>query len=138
VKISDNTVYLEAERLNFVYYLLANYDLKKLSFGTGQPLIKASEIRDLNLNMPIEVKEQNKVGSFFEQIDEIIQLQQSKVKKVKDIKSAYLSEMFPKEGEKYPKKRFEGFTNPWKEFSLEQVAKIRTGYPFNSNEFTND
>lgn len=57
--------------------------------------------------------EQNKIGTFFKKIDEMIQVQQSKVNKVKDIKSAYLSEMFPKEGEKYPKKRFEGFTEPW-------------------------
>ncbi len=127
VKISDNTVYLEAERLNFVYYLLASYDLKKLSFGTGQPLIKASEIRDLNLNMPTGVKEQNKVGSFFEQIDELIQLQQSKINKVKNIKSAYLSEMFPKEGEKYPKRRFEGFTEPWEEYKLKDMGRSLTG-----------
>lgn len=103
----------------------------------GQGNLSGEIIRLLNIIHP-SFEEQQKIGSFFEKIDKMIQLQQSKVNKVKDIKSAYLWEMFPKEGEKYPKKRFEGFTNPWKEFSLEQVAKIRTGYPFNSNEFTND
>src|SRR5699024_9252437 len=35
---------------------------------------------------------------------------------------AYLSEMFPDEGEKYPKKRFEGFTEPWKKRKLDSIA----------------
>src|SRR5699024_8458806 len=65
----------------------------------------------------------------------MIQLQQSKVNKVKDIKSAYLSEMFPKEGEKYPKKRFEGFTEPWIEYSLERLGDIVGGNSWKSNEY---
>ena len=79
--------------------------------------------------------EQNKIGSFLKNIDELIQLQQSKVNKVKDIKSAYLSEMFPKEGEKYPKKRFEGFTEPWIEYSLERLGDIVGGNSWKSNEY---
>lgn len=104
---------------------------------SSQPALSMLNIRKFTLKIP-GYKEQVKIGSHLKKLDELIQLQQSKVNKIKDLKSAYLSEMFPKEGEKYPKKRFEGFTESWKEFSLEQVAKIRTGYPFNSNEFTKD
>ncbi|CAD2079762.1 hypothetical protein GCM10007358_16580 [Phocicoccus schoeneichii] len=71
--------------------------------------------------------EQNKISSYLEKIDKMIQLQQSKVNKVKDLKSAYLSEMFPKEGEKYPKKRFEGFTEPWEEYKLKDMGRSLTG-----------
>lgn len=71
--------------------------------------------------------EQNKISSFLEKIDEMIQLQQSKVNKAQDLKSAYLSEMFPKEGEKYPKKRFEGFTEPWEEYKLKDMGRSLTG-----------
>src|SRR5699024_10562032 len=78
----------------------------------GQGNLSGEIIRSLNIIHP-SFEEQQKIGSFFEQIDKMIQLQQSKVNKVKDIKSAYLSEMFPKEGEKYPKKRIGGFTEPW-------------------------
>ncbi len=56
----------------------------------------------------------------------MIQLQQSKVNKVKDLKSAYLSEMFPKEGEKYPKKRFEGFTKAWEFKNLKTLTTTFT------------
>lgn len=78
----------------------------------GQGNLSGEIIRSLNIIHP-SFEEQQKIGIFFEKIDKMIQLQQSKVNKVKDIKSAYLSEMFPKKGEKYPKKRFEGFVEPW-------------------------
>ncbi|MDN6195073.1 MAG: restriction endonuclease subunit S, partial [Atopostipes suicloacalis] len=42
------------------------------------------------------------------------------------IKSAYLSEMFPKEGEKYPKMRFEGFTEQWEEKKLNEISNYHT------------
>src|SRR5699024_8787606 len=85
-----------------------------------------NKLNIINIVYP-ELNEQKKIGTFFKKIDEMIQLQQSKVNKVKDIKSAYLSEMFPKEGEKYPKKRFEGFTDPWNQYDLGEVAQIKTG-----------
>lgn len=85
-----------------------------------------SNILNTEIILPI-LEEQNKIGSFFRKIDKMIQLQQSIVNKVKDIKFAYLSEMFPKEGEKYPKKRFEGFTDPWNQYDLGEIAQIKTG-----------
>lgn len=107
--------------------------------GAGSTFIEVSgkQLEKMMLLVP-DLVEQQKISSFFKKIDAMIQLQQFKVNKVKDIKSAYLSEMFPKKGEKYPKKRFEGFAKPWKEYNLGQIANIRTGYPFNSNEFSRD
>ena len=78
VKISDNTVFLQGNNLDFMYYALFNYDLKKLSFGTGQPLVKASELKKLSLILPSSEKEKKYVGRFFEQIDNLITLHQRK------------------------------------------------------------
>lgn len=79
-------------------------------------------------------REQEQIGYFFKNIDKMIRLQQLKVNKVKDIKSAYLSEMFPKEGEKYPKKRFEGFTEPWKKYNLGEIGYTISGVGFPNSE----
>lgn len=110
IKESNRIYYL------YLYHLLQSNifkkQLKDAMDGGTQKFIALNRIRTLNIKAP-QKKEQYKIGSFFEKLDKMIQLQQSKVNKVKDIKSAYLSEMFPKEGEKYPKKRFEGFTEPW-------------------------
>ena len=59
VKISDNTVFIQGSHIDFLYYLLERFDIKKLSFGTGQPLVKASELRNLSLIVPREDKEKD-------------------------------------------------------------------------------
>ena len=76
VKITDNTIFLQGEHIAFVYYLLDRFDLKKLSFGSGQPLIKASELRSLELMMPRLNQEKEKIVAFFSNIDTLITLHQ--------------------------------------------------------------
>ena len=78
-KISDNTVFIQAEKnIEFVYYMLTKIDIKQLSFGTGQPLVKASELKNLDLKMPTQIEEQKRIGSFFSQLDNLITLHQRK------------------------------------------------------------
>lgn len=99
----------------FLLQLLEEDKKQILTNVTGSTMvhITKSGMEEKNVIIPENIYEQQKIGKFFVKLDEMIQLQQSKVNKVKDIKSAYLSEMFPKEGEQYPKRRFEGFTDPW-------------------------
>ena len=94
VKISDNTVFIQGRNLNFIFYMLMNFDIKKLSFGTGQPLIKASELIELELMLPKANEEQEKIGTFFNRLDNLITLHQRKLEKLNGIKQAYLNEMF--------------------------------------------
>lgn len=94
VKISDNTVYIQSKNLEFIFYLLTKYDLKKLAFGTGQPLIKASELKNLKLFSPKTFGEQQKIGSFFKQLDETIALHQRKLDLLKEQKKGFLQKMF--------------------------------------------
>lgn len=81
-KISDNTVFIQAEKnIDFVYYMLTKFDIKQLSFGTGQPLVKASELKNLDLKMPTQIVEQQKIGLFFSHLDILITLHQHKPNK---------------------------------------------------------
>ncbi|WP_436668189.1 restriction endonuclease subunit S [Latilactobacillus sakei] len=122
VKISDNTVYIQSKNLEFIFYLLTKYDLKKLAFGTGQPLIKASELKNLKLFFPKTFGEQQKIGSFFKQLDETIALHQRKLDLLKEQKKGYLQKMFPKNGAKVPELRFAGFADDWEERKLSDIA----------------
>nr|WP_179234711.1 restriction endonuclease subunit S [Heyndrickxia coagulans] len=124
-KITDNTVFIKGENLSFLYPLLDHFDLKKLSFGTGQPLVKASELKNLQVASP-SFEEQTKIGNFFNQLDSLITLHQRKLEKMKALKSAYLSEMFPAEGERVPKRRFAGFTQAWEQRKWEDTVDIST------------
>jgi len=112
VKISDNTVYIQGNNLDFLFCLLEKFDLKSLSFGTGQPLIKASELKSLALHYPCE-EEQSLIGNFFRTLDNTIAIYKQKLDELKQLKKAYMQVMFPQEGETVPRLRFAGFAEPW-------------------------
>ncbi|MGX7105473.1 restriction endonuclease subunit S [Globicatella sanguinis] len=111
----------------FMYQWLEMFRLNWFRYGQpgSQINLNSNLVKNQNVYLPL-LQEQEKIGKFFVKLDELIQLQQSKVNKVKDIKSAYLSEMFPKEGEKYPKKRFEGFTEPWHKNKFNEITEYIT------------
>ena len=94
VKISDNTVFIQSANLDFIYYLLTNFNIKKLSFGTGQPLVKASELKKLELMLPSDNKEQQKIGEFFKSLDNLITLHERKLAHMQTQKKALLQQMF--------------------------------------------
>ena len=94
VKITDNTVFLQGSHIDFVFYLLNKFDLKKMSFGSGQPLIKASELNYLELMMPVQNEEKEKIATYFLNLDSLITLHQRKLEKLKNIKKSMLEKMF--------------------------------------------
>ena len=76
VKITDNTVFIQGDNLDYLYYLLKQYDLKKLSFGSGQPLVKASELSNIELSVTLNNDEKNIISSLFLKVDNLITLHQ--------------------------------------------------------------
>ena len=94
VKITDNTVFLMSDNSAFLYYALTYFDLRRLSFGTGQPLVKSSELQKLKLSVPENEKEQEKIGEIFNNIDSIITLHQRKLDRLISIKKGLLQQLF--------------------------------------------
>ena len=94
VKISDNTVFIQGKQLDFIYYALLNFDIKKLSFGTGQPLIKASELKEQKISMPDSYSEREQIGIYFCHLDHLITLHQRKCDDLQNIKKYMLQNMF--------------------------------------------
>ena len=127
VKITDNTVFLMSDRSQFIYYALTHFDLSRLSFGTGQPLVKSSELQKLKLCVPVSKSEQEKIGEIFNNIDNIITLHQRKLEKLKLAKKALLQKLFPKNGSQFPEIRFKGFTDAWEQRKLSDVLRVNSG-----------
>mgnify|MGYP000127642395 FL=1 len=71
--------------------------------------------------------EQTAIGSMFKQLDHLITLHQRKYDKLCVLKKSMLDKMFPKEGSLYPEIRFAGFTDPWEQRKLGDVATIVGG-----------
>ena len=76
------------------------------------------------------VEEQRLIGGHFDRLDDLITLHQRKYDKLCTVKKSMLDKMFPKPGETEPEIRFEGFTDPWEQRKLGEVAS-----EFQSGEF---
>ena len=92
----------------------------------GQGNLSGSIVKDLVLNVP-NFEEQQKIGSFFKQLDNTIALHQRKLDLLKEQKKGFLQKMFPKNGAKVPELRFAGFADDWEERKLSDVANHRGG-----------
>ncbi|WP_314208636.1 restriction endonuclease subunit S [Vagococcus salmoninarum] len=137
VKITDNTIFIQTKNLEFIYALLSDFDLKKLSFGTGQPLLKASELKNSKFYFT-SVSEQTKIGNFFKELDERITIASQELDRLKETKQGFLQKMFPKDGETMPKIRFGGFDDEWENVKLEKIALITMGQSPNSVNYTSN
>lgn len=69
-------------------------------------------------NLPVDEAEQQKVGLFFDELDNLIAANQRKLDLLKEQKKGFLQKMFPKNGARVPELRFEGFTDDWEERKL--------------------
>lgn len=56
--------------------------------------ISTEDFFDIELNIPNSIEEQVKIGNFIKQFDKFITLHQRKLDKLKNLKQAYLNEMF--------------------------------------------
>ena len=78
--------------------------------------------------------EQTAIGSFFQELDQLITLQQRELELMKEGKKALLSKMFPKDGENFPEIRFPGFTDAWEQRKLGEVGETKSGVGFPDSE----
>ena len=69
------------------------------------------------------LKEQDKIGKYFEYYDNLITLHQRKYDKLVNVKKAMLEKMFPKDGADVPEIRFKGFTEAWEQRKLKDTAE---------------
>ena len=82
------------------------------------------------------MKEQQKIGAYFKQLDHLITLHQRKCEQAKKLKKYMLQKMFPQNGQKVPEIRFKGFTDDWEQRKLGEFAEktFGGGTPKTSNE----
>jgi len=85
--------------------------------------ISKSALQDTDMIMPKSIDEQIKIGEYFSNLDNLITLHQRKVERLANIKKSMLDKMFPKEGEKVPEIRFNGFTDDWEQRKLSDIYK---------------
>ncbi|WP_442759819.1 restriction endonuclease subunit S [Enterococcus italicus] len=109
-------------------------NLSALSSGGTAKGVSQKSLKGLSITVPLDIDEQQKIGSFFKQLDETIALHQRKLNLLNEQKKGFLQKMFPKNGEKIPEIRFAGFNDDWEERKLGDLANIvGGGTPSTSN-----
>ncbi|MCI6653182.1 MAG: restriction endonuclease subunit S [Ruminococcus sp.] len=109
-------------------------ELAKKAQGKSVVHIHNSDIQEVTVSFPTRA-EQDQIVAVFRNLDNFITFHQRKYDKLKNIKKSMLEKMFPKNGSDVPEIRFKGFTDAWEQRKLETLADIRTGYPFDSEDF---
>lgn len=102
-------------------YKIKEYALINASGSTFME-ISGKDLGKMEVIFPA-FEEQQKIGKFFKLLDKRIANQERKIAKIMALKSAYLTEMFPQEGETVPKRRFKEFKGEWKEVELGHALK---------------
>lgn len=83
------------------------------------------------------MKEQQKIGAYFKQLDHLITLHQRKCEQTKNLKKYMLQKMFPQNGAKVPEIRFNGFTHDWEQRKLIDYLEV-SSEKNRDNRFTKD
>ncbi|WP_318476354.1 restriction endonuclease subunit S [Photobacterium leiognathi] len=96
--VSDNALIIKNNYVNcpkFDYYLLKSQNLEELVSKNAQPLITATNIRDLSVYLPNCVEEREKIAAFLDhetaKIDTLIEKQQQLIELLKEKRQAVIS-----------------------------------------------
>ncbi|MFC6202989.1 restriction endonuclease subunit S [Lactiplantibacillus nangangensis] len=133
----------------FGYHPMVEFDPYYLAFMLRSPVIRKkfmllaqgisryniSKNKVMEMLVPVpEIVEQQKIGSFFKQLDDTITLHQRKLAKLKELKQGYLQKLFPKNGSKFPQLRFAGFADAWEERKLTDVTSSYSGLTYSPTD----
>ena len=97
-----------------------------LAQGISRYNISKNKVMEIAVSLP-SLDEQKLIGQYFRQLDNLITLHQRKFEKLTNVKKSMLEKMFPQNGSSYPEIRFKGFTDPWEQRKLGDIADIVGG-----------
>ncbi|HFD1813814.1 TPA: restriction endonuclease subunit S [Enterococcus hirae] len=136
-----STGYAQMRPIGNGYFLLTLIQEEKFvnrvlerSTGTSYPAINSNDLAKLPVKVPADIQEQQKVGTFFKQIDNTITLHQRKLDLLKETKKGFLQKMFPKNGAKVPEIRFPGFTEDWEERKFGEIVQVSRGLTYKPSD----
>lgn len=121
--VSDNTLMVQLK--NDVCFLYAVFfmrlcNLNKLVFGSGQPLITGSQLKQLPIPLPLNKAEQAAIATALSDADALISSLEKLIAKKRNIKQGAMQQLLT------GKKRLPGFSGKWKVTDNGQL-KIKNG-----------
>ncbi|MFW1702064.1 restriction endonuclease subunit S [Acinetobacter pittii] len=124
----------------FLYSMGAKIKKFALSKASGSTFLEISrnQLAQMEFLVPsVESGEQIQIGSFFQNLDQSIALQEKKLSQTQNLKKAMLEKMFPKEGSKQPEIRLRGFSGDWEKKLLDDEVEFFSGLTYSPDDLTN-
>ena len=112
----------------FIERIVTSHDFQQraLRFEEGtvtkRQSVNPEDLVTLDILVAPKREEQQKIATYFDSLDHLITLHQRKCDETKKLKKIMLQKMFPKNGEKVPEIRFEGFTDDWEQRKFSDIA----------------
>ena len=109
---------------SFLYRLIQTQkfdDIANQSSGSKMPRADWNLVSNSEFSIPPLIDEQVRIGTYFNDLDNLITLHQRKLEKLKLVKKSMLEKMFPKNGSSVPEIRFKGFTDDWEQRKLGDI-----------------
>jgi len=93
--ITDNTLIIKPKEVDvqYVYYFLQHFNLNRLIFGSGQPLITGGMLKKVKVSLGT-IQEQNKITRLLSVLDERITTQNKIIEDLKKLKSAIIEKLY--------------------------------------------
>ena len=105
--------------------------------GTTIKRLYNKNILETKISLPTP-PEQRAIGSFFQDLDKLITLQQRKLEVLKEQKKTYLKLLSPAKGQKKPARRFAGFEDEWKEVKVSDIFRVTRGQVLATTEISEE
>jgi type I restriction modification DNA specificity domain protein len=107
--------------------------IKQNTNGSTMVHITKGMMEERVLTFP-SLPEQTAIGAFFQDIDQLISLQQRKLEVLKEQKKTYLKLLFPAKGQTKPALRFAGFEDEWTSALLGDISELYQPKTISSEE----
>lgn len=114
---------IKGNNLDYIYSVFQRINWLKYDESSGLPSLSKTNINNIRI-YTAGIQEQEKIGDLFRKIDDLIEIQESKVSKMEDFKKSMLQKIFPKKGELVPEFRFDGFDGEWKKVKVIDLFKV--------------
>ena len=119
--ITDNTLIIKPKEVDvqYIYYFLQHFNLNRLIFGSGQPLITGGMLKKVKVSLGT-IQEQNKITRLLSVLDERITTQNKIIEDLKKLKSAISKKLL--------------CNDKWTTYKIQDIAEIGRGRVISSVE----
>lgn len=122
--VTDNTIIIRVNASaswRFVWRQLQAANLNSMVFGSGQPLITGSQIKALELALPVDHRDQERIADVLDDADTLIDSLEQLLTKQRQIKQGAMQELLT------GKRRLPGFNHQWQESRLGALGTFLKG-----------